>query len=462
MPGLLRPSLVLHLAAMGVTTLTLSIAGAEPPTDAQLAEQVDAAAAKVLRQPQAAGLSIAVARSGKVVLAKGYGMADVEWSVPVTAETVFRIGSVTKQFTAAAIMRLVEAGKVSLDATVQTYLPDFPTKQWPVTIRHLLTHTSGIWSYTEDGAFMTRDAGLELTPVELIATFRDKPLEFEPGTRYNYSNSAYYLLGMVVEKVSGKPYGAFVQEEFFSPLGLTRTRYENNGAIIPGRAQGYSFDNGVLGNDRPLGADVPGAAGSLLSTATDLVNWTTALTNGKVVSPESFIEMTTSATLKDGSATGYGLGLEVDMWEGRRRFAHGGGIFGFTSQLITLPDDEVTVAVLLNSEAMSPGKVADTVARLALGIPVFEPKDLSLSKPEIERFSGEFAFDDIPMEIRLFERDGKMWAQATGQGETQLYFQGGDEFRASFDPQVKIVFEAGSGDVFTLHQGGETRAKRKK
>ncbi|MCK6477688.1 MAG: hypothetical protein L6Q35_12760, partial [Phycisphaerales bacterium] len=112
---------------------------------------------------------------------------------------------------------------------------------------------------------------------------------------------------------------------------------------------------------------------------------------------------------------------------------------------------------------MNPGTVADTVARLALGIPVFEPKDLSLSRPEIDRFSGVFAFDDIPMEIRLFERDGKMWAQATGQGETQLYFQGGDEFRPSFDPQVKIVFEAGSGDVFTLHQGGgEHRAKRKK
>ncbi|MCK6372399.1 MAG: beta-lactamase family protein, partial [Gammaproteobacteria bacterium] len=346
------------VAASITVAASLLPAHAELPTDAELAARVDAAAIKILSQPRAAGLSIAVGRSGKVILAKGYGMADVEWSVPATADTVFRIGSVTKQFTAAAIVRLVEAGKVSLDATVQTYLPDFPVKQWPVTIRHLLTHTSGMWSYTDDSTFMTRDASLELTPDELIATFKDKPLEFEPGTRYNYSNSAYYLLGTVIEKVSGKPYAAFVQEEFFSPLGLTRTRYESNGAIIPGRAQGYSFRDGTLVNDRPLGADVPGAAGSLLSTATDLVNWTTALTTGKVVTPDSFIEMTTSATLKDGNPTGYGLGLEVDMWEGRRRIAHGGGIFGFTSRLITLPDDEVTVAVLINSESMNPGTVA--------------------------------------------------------------------------------------------------------
>jgi CubicO group peptidase (beta-lactamase class C family) len=390
-------------------------------------------------------------------------MADVELGAPVGADSIFRIGSVTKQFTAAAVMRLVEAGKISLDATVQTYVPDFPVKEWPVTVRHLLTHTSGIWSYTDDEKFMGRDSSLELTPAELVATFADRPLEFEPGTKFRYSNSAYYLLGVVVEKASGKPYASYVQDELFAPLGLSHTRYESNVDIIPGRAQGYTIKDGKLANDKPIGADVPGAAGSLLSTASDLVRWEIALSGGKVVKPESYTQMTTPAVLSGGKPTHYGFGLGIDDWEGRRRVSHGGGIFGFTSMLLTLPDDGITVAVLSNSDAMNPGKVADVVARLALGLTVFEPKDLALTPADIARFSGEFAFEGIPLEIRLFERDGKMWGQATGQSETRLLYQGDGEFRASFDPEVKFVFAPGSADSFTLYQGGGTvPAKRKK
>jgi len=455
MSGLLR----LVLAAVFVAP----VAWAQPPSDSEFALKVDAVVAKVLAEPGAAGLSIAVARADKVILAKGYGMADLELSVPVSTDSIFRIGSVTKQFTSAAVMRLVEEGKVSLDAPVQTYVPDFPVKEWPVTVRHLLTHTSGIWSYTDDTKFMTRDSSLELTPAELIATFADRPLEFEPGTKFNYSNSAYYLLGAVVEGASGKPYARYVQEELFGRLGLAHTRYESNADIIPGRAQGYTLKDGKLANDKAIGADVPGAAGSLLSTATDLVRWEIALSAGMAVNPESYAQMTTGAVLANGEETHYGFGLAIKDWEGRRRISHGGGIFGFTSMLLTLPDDGLTVAVLSNSDAIGPGKLADTVARLALGLAVFEPKDLALSPTDIARFSGEFAFEGIPLEIRLFERDGKIWAQATGQGENRLLYQGEGEFRASFDAQVKFVFEPDSADSFVLHQGGGTvPAKRKK
>ncbi len=441
----------------------MAVAMAQPPSERELAEKIDAAIAKVLTEPGAAGLSVAIARGDKIIFAKGYGPADVELSVPVSTDSIFRIGSVTKQFTGAAVMRLVEAGKVSLDAPVQTYVPDFPVKEWPVTVRHLLTHTSGIWSYTEDEKFMTRESSLELTPKELIETFAARPLEFEPGTKFNYSNSAYYLLGSVIENASGKPYAKFVQDEFFTPLGLTRTRYESNAAIIAGRAQGYTLKDGALANDRPIGADVPGAAGSLLSSASDLVRWEIALGAGKVVKPESYVQMTTSALLANGEETGYGFGLGMETWEDRRRISHGGGIFGFTSMLMTLPDDGVTVAVLSNSDSLNPGKVADAVARLALGLKNFEPKDLALSAEEITRFTGQFAFESLPMEIRLFERDGKVWAQASGQGETRLMYEGEGEFRASFDTSVKMIFEADSADTFTLHQGGGTvLAKRKK
>lgn len=456
-------SRLLSLALAAVFAAPLALA--QPPSDSELALKVDAVVAKTLAEPGAAGLSVAVARADKVILAKGYGMADVELSVPAGADSIFRIGSVTKQFTAAAVMRLVEAGKISLDAPVQTYVPDFPVKEWPVTVRHLLTHTSGIWSYTDDEKFMERDSSLELTPTELIATFAERPLEFEPGTKFHYSNSAYYLLGAVVEKASGKPYARYVQEDLFAPLGLSHSRYESNAEIIPGRAQGYTLKEGKLANDKAIGADVPGAAGSLLSTASDLVRWEIALSDGggKVVKPESYTQMTTSAVLADGKETGYGFGLGINKWEGHRRVSHGGGIFGFTSMLLTLPDDGITVAVLSNSDAMNPGKVADSVARLALGLAVFEPKDLAMSPADVARFSGEFAFDGIPLEIRFFERGGQFWAQATGQKEARLLYQGEGEFRASFDAAVKFVFVKDSADSFVLHQGGRTMpANRKK
>lgn len=434
---------------------------AQPPSDGELALKVDAVVAQALAEPGAAGLSVAVARGGKVIFAKGYGPADVELSVPVSTDSIFRIGSLTKQFTAAAVMRLVESGKITLDATVQTYVPDFPEKEWPVTVRHLLTHTSGIWSYTEDEKFMGRDSSLELTPADLIATFADRPLEFEPGTKFHYSNSAYYLLGAVVEKASGKPYASYMQDEFFGPLGLSRTRYESNAEIIKGRAQGYTIKDGKLANDKAIGADVPGAAGSLLSTASDLIRWELELSGGKAVKPESYAQMTTSAVLADGTETRYGFGLAIKSWEGRRRISHGGGIFGFSSFLLSLPDDGLTVAVLSNSDAVNSGRVAETVARRALGLAVFEPKDLTLSPADIARFSGEFAFEGISLDIRFFERDGKMWAQATGQPENRLLYQGDGEFRASFDTAVKFVFAADS-DSFVLHQGGGTVSARRK
>ncbi|MBX3388554.1 MAG: beta-lactamase family protein [Phycisphaeraceae bacterium] len=452
-------------ASLAIVLLSSLTALAAPPAD--LTQKIDAAATKALAEPGAAAVSVAVARNGEIIFAKAYGLADVELDVPATPDSLFRIGSVTKQFSAAAIMRLVEQGKVSLDAEIQTYLPDFPKKDHPVTIREILTHTSGIWSYTSDGKWMSRDASLELTPTELIATFAEKPLDFEPGTKWHYSNSAYYLLGPIIEKVSGKPYAAFLQDEFFTPLGLKHTRYESNSDIIKNRAQGYSLQQGKLTNDRAIGADVPGAAGSLLSTASDLCRWEMALASGKVVSPESYKQMTTPAVLTGGKQTDYGFGLQIDEWEDRRRISHGGGIFGFNSMLLTLPADDkhaddLTVAVLVNNDSINSGKFADIVAKNALGIEVFEPKDLDLTEAEIARFKGDFAFEGIPLEIKLFDRDGKMWAQATGQKETRLLYQGNGEFRPTFDTDVKFVFDEGSSDSFVLHQGGQIPAKRKK
>lgn len=454
---------IFRTVLLALSLLIAPLAGAQSITDAELAAKVDAIAAKSLARPNTVGLSIAVARGDRLILAKGYGKADLEFAAPMNEETMLRIGSVTKQFSAAAVMRLVEQGRLSLDDTLDKMLPDYPPTAKPVTLRQILNHTSGIWSYTEDEKFMVRESTLELTPEEVTATFKDKPLEFDPGTKWNYSNSAYYLLGEIIARASGKPYAQFVQDELFTPLGLSRTRYESNRDIIPIRAQGYAFRDGNLFNDQSIGADVPGAAGSLLSSAADLVRWNLALAGGKVVSPESYALMTTPTTLADGGIAPYGFGLGIDTFEGRRRIEHGGGIPGFTSSLAYLPDDQLTVAAISNCESFNPGKVVDSIMRAALGIAQFEPQDLPVAASEMARFAGDYAFDDIPMSITFFEKDGKVFAQATGQTPALLLYQGNGEFRADFDPQVKFVFAPGEGPAenVVLHQHGEHVARRK-
>lgn len=455
--------LTLQRLACVVVTATASAGVLAQVTDTELAAKIDAIAAKALTQPSAVGLSIAVARGDQVVFAKGYGKADLETEFDANKDTLFRIGSVTKQFTAAAVMKLVEQGKLSLDDTLASLLPEYPATAKPITVRQLLTHTSGIWSYTNDGKFMSRETMLELKPSEVVATFKDHVPDFEPGTKWRYSNSGYYLLGEIIAKVSGKPYAKFVKDEFFTPLGL-RTRYESNRDVIPNRAQGYSFEKGVIANDLAMGADVPGAAGSLLSSAEGLVRWNIALTSGNVVSLKSYEQMTTKTALPDGKSKGYGFGLGIDEWEGRPMISHGGGIFGFLSQLAYYPKDGLSVAVISNCDGLPPAKIAEEIAIAALDIKEFVPADLEVPAEEVARFVGEYAFTDIPLELKVFERDGKVWARATGQRENRLLYQGKGEFRAEFDPKVKFVFPEGSGPAegLVLHQRGEQTAKRKK
>ena len=461
---------MIRIALVAVVFLMLSSVGSpsmgQAPTDTELAAKIQEIVKKTLEQPNAVGLSVAVGRGDAVIFAAGFGKADLEFSVPVDKDTMFRIGSVTKQFSAASVMKLVEAGEVSLDDTLEKALPDFPKTEKPITVRQILTHTSGIWSYTDDEKFMDREASLELTPTELIALFKDHALDFDPGTKWNYSNSAYYLVGSIIEQASGKSYARYVQEEMFTPLGLARTRYESNSEIIANRAQGYSRVNGKLANDKPIGAEVPGAAGSLLSTAADLVKWSIALVNGKVVSAKSYEQMTTEVVLPSGKGTKYGFGLQLDTWESHKRISHGGGIFGFTSQLTYLPEEKLTVAVISNCDSLSPAKVADSILRAALGVKEFVAADMEISGDEFKRFAGQYKFETIPLEISFFERDGKMWCIATGQKEARLLYQGKGEFRAEFDHTVRFVFPETKGDEpaeeFVLHQGGEVRAKRKK
>jgi len=332
-----------------------------------VAGQIDALVTRHMQNPGAVALSVAVAREGELLYAKTPGFADLEFAVNADEETMFRIGSVTKQFTAAAILVLAERGKLSVDDPLTRFLPDYPTHGHEITLRHLLTHTSGIPNYTNLGDVWDKVRARELPDEDLVALWKDLPLDFDPGTRWSYSNSGYYLLGMVITKVTGQSYADFLRETFFDPLKLTRTRYDSNRELILNRAQGYAFEEGAFLNDGLLGMSQPGAAGALISTATDLVHWQQALVSGRAVSAASYEEMTLPFLLEGGGETTYGMGLQLDEQAGHRRVWHGGGIDGFNSVLIYYPDDHLHVAVISNSERLRADQLGVTIGGALLG-----------------------------------------------------------------------------------------------
>lgn len=335
----------------------------------ELVARIDSLAEATLRDGPVAGLTIGVKRGADLLLVKGYGDADIENSVPMTAETVYRIGSLTKQFTAAAVMQLVEAGLIDLDDPLTQYLPNYPTQGHEVSIRHLLTHTSGIKSYTSLGDVFWLKAGLlDLTHTEMLELFQDEPFDFAPGEAYRYNNSGYYLLGMIIEEVSGDTYDDYLDAHLFGPLGLSRSSYCHEAQIIRGRAEGYEQGAGWLLNDGSISMNTPGAAGALCSTVPDLLSWTAALRSGRVVSSASYQAMTTSGLLNDGSATGYGLALGLAPLGEHARVAHTGGINGFSTVMAHYPGSDLDIVVLSNTSSQAPGQVEGHIARWALGL----------------------------------------------------------------------------------------------
>jgi CubicO group peptidase (beta-lactamase class C family) len=336
---------------------------------AALLARVDSVVLAELARTRTPGMSVAIQRGNDIILARGYGLANVELSVPASAETVYRIGSITKQFTAAAILQLVDAGRLRLDDELTKFLPDYPVQGKKITIHHLLTHTSGIKSYTSLGPkFWNEAARLELPDSQLVALFQNEPFDFAPGEKWAYNNSGYYLLGMIIEKASGMPYRQYLKEKLLGPLGLRSTSYCDNRPIMPHRASGYEVRNGALENDDPIGMSTPGAAGAMCSTVLDLLAWRQALFNHQVVSAASLQRMITPARLNNDSVTSYAYGLGIGKLESHRSISHGGGINGFITHLGYLPDDSLTVVVLGNLGRAPSGRVAEAISRLLLGL----------------------------------------------------------------------------------------------
>ncbi len=337
---------------------------ASPPD--QIKKLIEEIGETAVKSDETVGLSIAVAQGDSILFSGGFGFANVELQSAATPKTVYRIGSITKQFTAAAILLLAENGKLKLDDALSKHVPAWPEKKHVVTLRHLLQHTSGIKSFTGLPSYrelMRKDVAHK----DILARFADRPLAFKPGTKYVYCNSGFYLLGMVIENISGKKYESFLQDEVFSILGLEHTYYDRSAKIIPGRSQGYTRWDGALKNARYLSMTQPFAAGALASTAEDLVLWQQALVNHRLLSKASYQQMTTPGVLASGMPINYGLGAALRTQKGRPTIGHEGGINGFRSSLVYYPDSKLTIVVLANSERVQPAAVSSRIAKLVLG-----------------------------------------------------------------------------------------------
>jgi CubicO group peptidase (beta-lactamase class C family) len=351
------------LAAVCIASggLRPSLAAAQAAAQTQA---VDAAVQKAMQTRQFPAASIAVVKDGTVVLAKGYGFSDVEKSIKATEQTVYQLASVTKPFTAMATLMLVEDGKLSLDGKITEILPGLPDAWAPVTVRHLLSHTSGIKSYTDVfGQTKTADSQV-FTSDGILALVKDAPLQFTPGERYAYCNTGYYLLGMIIEKASGKPYAAFLADRIFKPLGMTSTSLDDYADARPVRARGYATTSGATTPAQHTHPTQPFSAGALVSNVVDLAKWDAALAARKLLKPASYDAMWTPMRLNDGKASGYAFGWQVEPYRTRARQAHGGGISGFSTFVARFPDDKVTVIALVNQGGGAAGALVNGIAEI--------------------------------------------------------------------------------------------------
>ncbi len=337
------------------------------------------------------GASVIVVKDGKVLFRRAYGLADVELKVRSDPSMVYCIGSLTKQFTAVAILKLVSEGKISLSEDFRAYLPDYPKVGPRVTIEQLLNQTSGVKNFVELSTWrQTMQKELDLD--RLIDFFKAFPLDFMPGDAWHYSNSNYVLLGAVIERVSGLRYGDFMRTKLFLPLGMKHTVYAEGGEIVQGSMRGYARRLGRLVDAQYVSTTQLYSAAGVRSSVDDLALWNTSLESGKVIPLTLMNKAWTSGRLNDGTATGYGFGWAIWQWQNRKVVGHDGNIFGFLSSMVRVPSDNLFVAVLANStnSTVSPNDISMKLAALALGIEPAQPKRIPVANEIMDRYVGSY------------------------------------------------------------------------
>jgi D-alanyl-D-alanine carboxypeptidase len=355
---------MLYLIA-AVSMLAAGPLTAETHAPTELAAFVESVAGSAIEKDGVVGMSIGVARHDQVLYRGGFGMANAELQVPASADTVYRIGSITKEFTAAGVLLLVQEGKISLDDPLEKFLPEYPVKGREITVRHLLQHTSGIQDFTRLPAYR-ENIRIDASQDDVLDRFQHLPLEFEPGDKHRYSNSGFFLLGVILEKTAGKPFEDFVQQRLLGPLGLERTYCDHPTRIIPNRASGYTRWDDVLRNAPYVSLDQATGAGNMASTVGDLLAWQQAIAQHCLLNAETTRDMMTRGKLNNGATFDYGMALFLKKQDEHQVIRHGGGILGFRADLAYYPASGYMIAVLANSENAKAARVSNQIARFLL------------------------------------------------------------------------------------------------
>lgn len=414
--------------------------------------------------------AILVAREGKPILSKGYGLANVEHNIANTPQTVFRIASLTKQFTAASILMLQERGKLNIGDPFCKYWPDCPTAWQPITIRQLMTMSSGIPGITaaEIGAIR----GLPIPHEQWLEVTRKKPLDFAPGTEFRYANSGYTLLGLLIEKLSGKSYGEFLQENIFDPLGMKQSGYENPQRILPQRATGYrQLPGEAIANVRYRELIGLYAAGGIYSTTEDLLRWDQALYGTKILSRESIAEMgVPRVEMRPGKS--YGYGFWTSRKNGRQEVGHGGNLDGFITYIARYPAEKVTVIVLSNNGAGSAGKISDVLASIVFGAPHEIPRErkaIPLEPAILSQYVGEYEYRHPRGRFVITQENGKLFAQRNAEAKVEMFAESATKFflksediQFSFQKDARgetsgVVVDQGDGTVYEVLHGQKVK-----
>jgi CubicO group peptidase (beta-lactamase class C family) len=405
--------------------------------------------------------AVLVVQKGKLLYEKAFGEADREWNVPNTTSTKFKIGSNTKQFTAACVLKLAEDGKLGLDDKLSKYFPDYP-KGDSVTIHHLLSHTSGIANYTDLDEFWDKPAFLRLEHDTLIAFFKNKPFDFSPGAKCSYSNSGYYLLGRIIEKASGEDYADYLEKNIITAAKLLNTKIDNPNTILPFRARGYYQRKNTFYNAGYIAIENIWSAGALYSTIGDLYLWTKALHENKIINSASVKKMTTPHGITTGKEK-FGYGLIIDSIANHPRIWHDGSIPGFTSCISFYPQDDVYIIALSNN-SFSTGDIVKGLSHLVFGLPIELPyihKEIKLAENLLDKFVGKYEGATL---FEIIKREGKLYRKTSSGAETALKPESENKlfFDDDSDRQLVFIFNADNtvSKVFIVASGISTEIKK--
>jgi len=414
------------------------------------------------------GVSILVSKNVEIIYQKGFGYADVGNKVPVTVDTKFRIGSITKQFIAASILKLQEEGKLTLQDKLSKFLPNFPRGD-EVTIHHLLTHTSGIHSYTDRPGFL-KYVTMPIAPAALVDTIKTRPYDFNPGDQYLYNNSGFFLLGYIVEKISGKSLNNYLQETFFKPLGMNNTGIYNTTTLLDHEAYGYAYVNDTLKKALNWDMSWAGGAGSIYSTVKDLFTWNEAVFNGKILSDESLKAAFTPVLLNNKQKIDYGYGWALAENRGYKFIGHGGGLHGFLSYLERQPENKVTVVVLCNStpppDGINPTSNASLIAEYLLWSVMAKQSsfasDISMDESILNSYVGRYDYGQGTVLIVTLEGN-QLYAQLTGQPKFPIFPSSKNEFYWKVvEANVKFVADEKGNVTHAIHHQNGRQFEAKK